>query len=530
MRRRTLLGTAGLATAGALAAPRIGGSANVPVLRFIPQSDLSVLDPVWTAAYVTRNHAMMVFDTLYGTDRDYRISPQMAAGHTVQADGLTWNLTLRENLVWHDNERVLARDCVASIRRWGARDSFGQTLLTVTDEISAPDDKTIRFRLKRPFPLLLAALGKAGSSICAMMPERLALTDPFRQVTEMVGSGPFRFKKDEHVAGARVVYERNAAYVPRPDGTPSFTAGPKVVHVDRVEWVVIPDAGTAAAAMQSGEMDWWEVPTFDLLPLLQRNPDLTVPPPDPKGAIGSMRLNHLQPPFNNPALRRALLGAVSQEDYMAAAAGDPANWRAGVGVFCPASPMATEAGLRVLTSPRDLSAVAKAIAEAGYRNERTVLLIPSDFPLLKALGDVGADLLKRVGMNVDAQYADWGSVLQRLAKPDPVEQGGWSLFHTYWSGLDQFDPAVHSFLRGNGRAASRGWPTSEKLELLRNDWLFSDNLADRQRIAGLIQQQAFIDVPYIPLGQILPPTVYRRSVTDVLTGYALFWNLRKTQS
>jgi peptide/nickel transport system substrate-binding protein len=300
------------------------------------------------------------------------------------------------------------------------------------------------------------------------------------------------------------------------------------VHVDRVEWTVIPDAGTAAAAMQSGEMDWWEAPSFDLLPLLRQNASLTVPPPDPLGFLGNLRLNHLQPPFNNPTLRRALLGAVSQEDYMAAAAGDPANWRAGVGIFCPVSPMASQAGMQGLTSPRDLAAVAKAVAASGYNNERTVLLIPSDFPLLKALGDVGADLLKRIGMNVDAQYADWGSVLQRLAKSDPVEQGGWSLFHTYWSGLDEFDPAVHTYIRANGKAASRGWPTSEKLESLRNDWLFATDLADRKRIAAQIQQQAFIDVPYIPLGQILPPTVYQRSVTDVLTGYALFWNLRKT--
>jgi peptide/nickel transport system substrate-binding protein len=516
-----------LAAAGALAAPRIGKGAEASVLRFIPQSDLSVLDPVWTAAYVTRNHAMMVFDTLYGISRDNRVSAQMAAGHTVEADGRVWNITLRDGLSWHDGEKVLARDCVASIRRWGVRDSFGQTLMAVTDDVSAPDDRTIRLRLKRAFPLLPAALGKAGSSICAMMPERLALTDPFRQVTEMVGSGPFRFKVDEHVAGARAAYERDAAYVPRPDGTASFTAGPKIVHVDRVEWIVIPDAGTAAAALQSGEMDWWEVPSFDLLPLLKRNADVSVPPAEPVGAIGNMRLNHLQPPFNNPALRRAVLGAVSQEDYMSAAAGDPANWRAGVGVFCPASPMATDTGMQVLTGPRDLAAIRKAVVDSGYRNERTVLLIPSDFPLLKALGDVGADLLRRIGMNVDAQYADWGSVLQRLAKTDPVDQGGWSLFHTYWSGLDEFDPAVHTFLRGTGRTAARGWPTSERLESLRNDWLFSDSLADRQRIAAEMQVQAFIDVPYVPLGQILPPTAYRRRVTDVLPGYALFWNLRK---
>jgi peptide/nickel transport system substrate-binding protein len=522
MRRRTLL-----AAAGALSAPRIGLGAEASVLRFIPQGDLAVLDPIWTGAYVTRNHAMMVFDTLYGMDGDNRASPQMLAGHAVDDDGRTWNLTLRDGLRWHDGQPVLARDCVASIRRWAARDSFGQTVGAVTDELSAPDDKTIRFRLKRAFPLLPAALGKAGSNVCAMMPERLALTDPFKQVTEMIGSGPFRFKADEHVAGARAVYERNAAYVPRPDGITSFTAGPKVVHVDRVEWTIIPDAGTAAAAMQSGEMDWWEAPTFDLLPLLKQNTDLQVPPRDRTGFLGNMRLNHLQPPFNNPALRRALLGAVSQEDYMAAAAGDPSNWRAGVGVFCPVSPMASQAGMQVLTSPRDLAAVRKAVAASGYNNERTVLLIPSDFPTLKALGDVGADMLKRIGINVDAQYSDWGSVLQRLVKTDPVEQGGWSLFHTYWSGLDEFDPAVHTYLRANGRAASRGWPTSERLEALRNDWLFSNDLEERKQIAARMQEQAFIDVPYIPLGQILPATVFRRTVTDVLTGYALFWNLKK---
>jgi peptide/nickel transport system substrate-binding protein len=486
-----------------------------------------VLDPVWSAAYVTRNHAMMVFDTLYGMDSDYRVTPQMVAGHTVSDDGLTWNLTLRDGLAFHDATPVLARDCVASIRRWAARDSYGQTLMAVTDEVSAPDDRTIRFRLKRPFALLPAALGKPGSNICAIMPERLAQTDSAKQVTEMVGSGPFRFRTDERVAGARVVYERNTAYVPRTDGTTSFTAGPKVAYVDRVEWVVIPDPGTAAGAMQAGEMDWWESPTFDLLPLLKKNTDLRVPPPDPLGFMGCMRMNQLQPPFDNPALRRAVLGAVSQDDYMAAAGGDPANWHAGVGAFCPASPMASAAGMQALIAPRDLAAARKAVTASGYKNERAVLLVPSDFPVLKALGDVGADLLKNIGINVDAQYTDWGSMVQRLAKTDPVEQGGWSLFHTYWSGLDQFDPAVHVYLRGNGKAATRGWPTSPKLEALRDEWLFSGDDAERKRIAAAMQEQAFVDVPYAPLGQILAPMVYRRSITDVLTGYALFWSVKK---
>ena len=517
-----------LAAAGLLAAPAIVQAQGSRVLKFIPQSDLSVLDPIWSSAYVVRNHAMMVFDTLYAMDGSYQIQPQMAAGHRVEDDGKTWLITLRDGLLWHDGEKVLARDCAASIRRWGARDSFGQTLMSVTEELTAPDDRTIRFRLARAFPLLLAALGKAGSNVCAMMPERLANTDPFKQVSEMTGSGPFRFVANDRVPGSLIAYERNAAYVPRADGTPSFIAGPKIVHFDRVEWHVLPDPATAAAAMRTGEHDWWEAPTFDLLPMLRQAATLTVPPPNPLGFLGGIRFNHLQPPFNNPALRRALLGSVNQEDFLiSAATTDKRDWTAGVGVFCPSSPMASAVGMDVLTGPRDLEAVKRAVATSGYRGEKAVVPVPSDFPSLRALADIGVDMLQKVGINVEARFTDWGTMLQSLAKMEPVEQGGWSAFHTYWSGLDQFDPAVHVWIRGNGRAAARGWPDSPRLEALRQEWLFAGDLATQKRIAEDIQRQVFVDVPYIPLGQILPTTVYQKTVTDVLDGYALFWNVRK---
>ena len=526
--RRGLLAAAGLLAAPRIAAPAILATPGSRVLRFIPQSDLSVLDPIWSAAYVVRNHAMMVFDTLYGMDLAYRIQRQMADGHRVEDDGKTWLISLREGLLWHDGEKVLARDCAASIRRWAARDGFGQTLMAATDELTATDDRTIRFRLKRPFPLLPAALGKPGSNVCVMMPERLANTDPFRQVSEMTGSGPFRFIAKDRVPGSLIAYERNAAYVPRPDGTPSFIAGPKIVHLDRVEWHVLPDPATAAAAMRTGEHDWWEAPTFDLLPMLREGAALTIGEPYPLGFVGGLRLNHLQPPFNNPALRRALLGAVNQEDFMTSAATtDRRNWTTGVGVFSPGSPMASEAGMEVLTGPRNLDAVKQAVVESGYRGERAVVPVPSDFPSLRALADVGVDMLQKIGINVDARYTDWGTMLQSLAKTEPVEQGGWSAFHTYWSGLDQFDPAVHVWIRGNGRSASRGWPESQRLEALRDEWLAAADLPDQQRIARDIQRQAFVDVPYIPLGQILPAPAYQKTVTDVLNGYALFWNVKK---
>ncbi|HEY3847573.1 MAG TPA: ABC transporter substrate-binding protein [Acetobacteraceae bacterium] len=523
LRRRFLA-----ASAATLAAPGIVRGEGSRLLKFIPQSDLSVLDPVWSAAYVVRNHGMMVFDTLYGLDDAYQPQPQMADGHRIEDGGKTWLITLRDGLAWHDGEKVLARDCVASIRRWGARDSFGQTLMAVTDALEAPDDRTIRFRLKRPFPLLTAALGKAGSNVCVMMPERLANTDPFKQVSEMTGSGPFRFIAKDRVPGSLIAYERNAAYVPRPDGTPSFIAGPKIVYFDRVEWHVLPDPTTAAAAMLAGEYDWWEAPTFDLLQVLRGDKNLTVPPPTPLGFLGGLRFNQLQPPFNNPALRRALLGAVDQQDFMiAAATTDQQNWRTGVGVFCPQSPMASTVGMEVLTGPRDLAAVKRAVAASGYQGEKTVVPVPSDFPNLRALADVGVDMMQKIGLNVEARYTDWGSMLQSLAKTEPVEQGGWSAFYTYWSGLDQFDPAVHVWIRGNGRAAARGWPDSPRLEALRDAWLSAGDLAEQKRIAQDIQRQAFVDVPYIPLGQILPTWAYQRNVTDVLNGYALFWNVRR---
>ncbi len=524
-RRMTLAGAA--LAAGALSSPRIGRGQSLSLLRFVPQSDLAVLDPVLTGAYVTRNHAMMVFDTLYGMDETYRIQPQMVAGHEVLDDGRTWLLTLRPGLVWHDGERVLARDCVASIRRWGARDSLGQTLLAITEELVAVDDSRIRFRLSQPFPLLPYALGKPGTPVCFMMPERLANTDPFKPVPEMIGSGPFRFNTAERVVGARVVYDRNPAYVAR-DEASSFTAGSKRAFIDRVEWHVLPDPSTAASALRVGEVDWWEAPGFDLLPLLAREPAIRIDVPDKTGFIGIMRMNHLQPPFDNPALRRAVLPALRQADFMTAVAGDaPGSWTEGVGFFCPGTPMANEAGMAALTAPRDLDRARRAVAESGYGGERAVLLAPSDFPNLKALADVGADLLQKIGINVDYQALDWGSVLQRLAKTEPVEQGGWSVFHTFWSGLDQLNPAVNASLRANGRQAGRGWPTSAALENLRDRWLAAPDEASQRSLAEEIQRQAFEDLPYLPLGQMMQRTAYRSDIIGVPTGFAAFWNVRR---
>jgi peptide/nickel transport system substrate-binding protein len=524
VRRRRLLATG----AAALALPAIARGEKTQVLSFVPQADLGVLDPVWTTTYQTRDHGFMVFDTLYGLDGAYMPQPQMVAGAVTDDDAKFWRLTLRDGLQFHDGTKVLARDCAASVRRGAARDGFGQALLAACDEIAAPDDKTLTFRLKHPFPLLPAALAKTPPSMCPIMPERLANTDPFTQVTEMIGSGPFRYKADERVAGSRVVYERNTAYMPRPDGVASGTAGPKIVHFDRVEWHIIPDEATVAAALQAGEVDWWLMPGADLLPMLRPQGRLRVEVSVPTGFIATMRFNQLQPPFNNPAIRRAMLGGVDQADYMTGMMGtDPSLWHVPCGVFCPDTPLASEAGLAPLIGKRDLPKVKRDLAAAGYAGEKVVLLAPADIPSAKALADISNDWMQRAGLNVDYQAMDWATIVQRRAKMDPVDQGGWSVFHTSWSGLDQLNPAVHVFLRGNGRDASPGWPSSPRIEELRNDWFTAPDLAAQRRICQQIQVQAFEDVPYIPLGQYFTPTAYQRNLTGVLKGSPVFWNIRR---
>ena len=523
--RRTVLTSA---AAAILARPAIVRAAAQTTLRLIPQADLAVLDPVWTSAYVTRNHAFAVFDTLYGQDSAFRPQPQMVTGAVVEDGGRTWKLGLREGLRFHDGTPVLAKDCVASIKRWGVRDAFGQSLMAATDEVSAPDDKTIRFRLKHPFPLLPDALGKAGPNMCPIMPERLALTDPFKQVTEMVGSGPFRFVADERVSGSRVVYARFDDYIPRPDGKAEWTAGPKVVHFDRVEWTVIPDTSTATAAMQRGEMDWWEKLDFDQKPLLSKDPNLQVFVVESTGNCGFLRMNQLHPPFDNPAIRRALLGAVDEGDYMAAVAGDDTSaYRTDLGYYPPGTPFASDAGMAALTSKRDLDKVKRDLAAAGYKGERVVVMVATDFPTLGALGNVGADMLRRCGMNVDQQSTDWGTIIQRRASKAAPDKGGWSVFFSTFTGIDMASPATSQGMRGNGADSWFGWPDAPKLEALRNDWFAAPNEAAQKTIARALQEQAFQDVPFLPLGQYFQSTVQQRTLTGTLSGLPVFWGVRR---
>ncbi|MCX7372645.1 MAG: ABC transporter substrate-binding protein [Alphaproteobacteria bacterium] len=521
MRRRDLM----LASA-AVAAPAVAQAPRL--LRFVPQANLTSLDPIWTTANITRNHAYMVFDTLYGLDAQFNARPQMAEGHAIEDDGKRITITLRSGLRWHDGEPVRAQDCVVSLRRWMRRNPSGQQLERQLEEMAALDDRRFVLRLRRPFPLLFAALASPVNPVAFMMPERLASTDPFQQIREAIGSGPYRFNAREYNSGSLVVYERFADYAPAPNGPTSFTAGPKVAHFDRVEWRIITDAATSAGALQTGEIDWFEQPPPEILQLLRRNRNIHQEPIDPLPLTGILRFNFLHGPFDRKEMRQALLPAVNQTDYMSAIVGtDPALIRTGVGMFTPGTPLANDAGLGPLTGPRSLDRARDMLRAAGYTNQTIRLIGPTDILAPSAMTQVAGDMFRRLGVNLDFVLTDWGTVVQRRASREPIERGGWNVFLTAFSSTDFMDPAGHFPLRGNGLNSWPGWPTIPRLEELRDAWFDAPDLPAQQSIAREMQTTAMDELPFIPVGAYMSVTAHRNNLRDRVPGFAMFWNIRR---
>jgi peptide/nickel transport system substrate-binding protein len=517
------------ASAALLAAtPRLPArAADTKTLRFIAQSDLRVLDPIWTTAYISRNHGYMIYDTLFAIDTEFAPHPQMVGDFDVSADKLSYHFTLRDGLGFHDGSPVRGADCVASLKRWMARDSHGQSITAVLDEMKPDGDKSFSIKLKEPFSLLIDALAKVSSLAPFMMPERIANTDPFTQITEAVGSGPFKFVKDEFQPGHMVVYVKNTDYVPRKE-PPSWASGGKVVKVDRVEWLNIPDAMTKVAALNAGEADWWENPSLDVVPVLAANPDLVIAPADPLPTPIMVKFNWLIPPFNNVKMRQAVLAVANQTDYLTALAGDQKNWELCPSYFTCGGPMANTAGSTALTGPRDYEKAKKLIAEAGYNGEKIVVLDAVDQPVAHSQALVVTDEMKKLGLNIEVQSMDWGTLVTRRAIKKPLDEGGWNIFATGWVGADLLDPAVNPTLRTNGEKGHFGWPSDDKIEELRGQWLKATTADERKKLAEAIQARAFEIVPYIPTGQYFPKTAYYKNIKGVIEAPAfLFWNVEK---
>jgi peptide/nickel transport system substrate-binding protein len=536
IRRREFLALAAASGAAAMSMPVFGQQQQVArreTLRLVPSTDLVYLDPVFSTALVSVQHGYHVFDTLFGVDGQLNPHPQMAEGHQVSEDGLTWTISLRDGLLFHDGEPVRATDCVASLERWSQIDNVGRTVADVVDTYEVVDDKSFKIHLTRPYLRLLNALGKPHSSPAFIMPERLAATSPSEQVTEMIGSGPYRFLADEWNAGSFVAYSRFEDYVPRSEPA-EWTSGGKVAKFERVEWHVIRDQSTAVAALQRGEVDWMEALSADLVPLIEADPNLTATHDDPLGRTLFMRFNHKQAPFNNKALRQFVMKVINQADYYAAlTGGDPDKGRDCFAML-PCSLETTKElgeGIFEALNGSDADTLAQELAATGYNGEKIVIINAADSLVVAPLGRITADVLARAGLNIELQEMDWGTMLQRNRSQEAVDNGGWSILHTAWPTVAIPDPAQNVMIRGNGDEGYPGWYESAEMEELITRWSEATTPEEQQDIGDQINLLAIEDVPSLPLGLFLPNMAYRSELEGVLHGSVRYpWNVERVES
>ncbi|PYM12534.1 MAG: ABC transporter substrate-binding protein [Candidatus Rokuibacteriota bacterium] len=496
------------------------------VLRVVMHSDLKIVDPIWTTAYIARNHGYMVYDTLFAMDAKGDIKPQMVDKYEVSKDELTYTLTLRDGLAWHDGKPVTTDDCVASIKRWAAKDSMGQKMMGFVKDFQVVNPKTFKLLLKEPTGLVLGALGKPSSNVPFMMPKRVAETDPNTQIADFTGSGPFIFKKDEWKTGDKAVYVKNPQYKPRSE-PPSGLAGGKVVKVDRVEWKAIPDHQTAINALLAGEVDMLESPPHDLYPVLKQDSNVRLFNGNPLGNQYTFRFNVLSKPFDNAKVRQAVLYAFNQEDFLKGVIGDPTYYKPCKSFYPCGSPLFTTKGLEGLLESSFEKSKA-LLKEAGYDGTPIVLMHSTDLAVLNNLAPVAKNLLEKGGFKVDMHSMDWQTLVARRAKKDPPAAGGWHAFLTSWVAADILNPVMMGFMNASCDKAMFGWPCDKEIESLRDQFARETNPAKLKSIAEAVQVRETQYPTHIPLGQWYGAFALRKNVTGVLEApVTVFWNVEK---
>ncbi len=521
--RRAVL--TGLAISASLwTAPAMG---QEKTFKVVMHSDLKVLDPVWSGAYIVRNHGYLVYDTLFAIDATFQIQPQMAESWRVSEDGLTTTITLREGLLWHDGKPVTSEDCIASLKRWSVRDSMGLKLAAFLREYRVVDARTFEIVLKERFGALLEAIGKPSVVVPFMMPKRVAETDPFQQIGDYTGSGPFMLKTEDWQPGVKVVYVKNPDYVPRSE-PPSCLAGGKVVKVDRVEWIWIPDAQTQVNALLSGEVDMVESVAHDLLPLVEQSKDVRTVRAGVSNQY-AFRMNWLQPPFDNAKVRQAAFTALKQQDFLEAVVGDPKYWRTCKALFTCGSPLATQAGMDGLLDGNAEKA-GQMLKEAGYDGTPVVLLQSTDVAVLTNLAPVAKRQLERAGFKVEMQSMDWQSLVNRVTtKKGPPSEGGWNAFATSWVQVDILDPLMTPYLAATCEKARAGWPCDAGMEEVRDRYARATAPADKKRIAEEAQVLNTKVVTHIPLGEWYVVAAVRKNIDTLALPppVTVFWGIEK---
>lgn len=504
----------------------LNGAQAETVLRYAPSADLSLLDPQITTATTVGQHGLMVYDTLFALDGDIQPRPQMVERYDVSPDGLTYRFVLRSGLRFHDGQPVEGEDAVASIRRWMRRDTLGQRLQGALASFQAEGAEGFSMTLKAPFPFVELALASTAGNQAIILRRQDAAQDPSRPITTAVGSGPFRFLPTQYVAGVGAAWERNPDYVPRNE-PPNGLAGGKVVNIDRVEMHVLPDASTRSAALQRGEIDFIDQLPADLLPQLQRNPNVVVSRLTQLPSVSYIRPNHLYPPFNNVKARQALALIVDQADYMAGY-GTPDWWQTCYSYFVCDSPNGTEAGSEGLRG-KDLARARQLLAEAGYHGERVVVVGTRDLPAQGALADVTVANLQAIGVNVDYQITDFPTLVARRVSKNPPDAGGWNLIHTAIGGAALFSPATNFNIDSACANASYfGWPCDAEVERLRSEYIREPDGPVRQAKLEALSRAVWVSLPAILTGQYYSPYAWRREVTGMLrAANVVFWNVQK---
>ncbi|MGE0421891.1 MAG: ABC transporter substrate-binding protein [Reyranellaceae bacterium] len=515
----------------ALAAPSGISLAQEKVLKAVMHADVRVIDPIWTTQTIANIHGMLVYDTLFGNDVNMVPKPQMVGKYDVSADKLTYTFTLRDGLKFSDGSAVTTKDVIASLRRWGKKDGVGIRLFSFVSALDAVDDKTFKMVLTKPYGMVLESLGKTNSSVAIIMREKEAMTEPNVQVKESVGSGPYMMLKDQWVPGSKAVYIKNPHYVPRPGNEPpSSFSGSKIAGVDRIELVWIADSQTAMSALINGEIDFYENPGIDFLPILSKAKGVKLMKTGTLDSThGMIRLNHLHPPFNNVKARQAMYHLINQEDFLRAIVGDPEYYRVCHGLITCGSPLANDGGSAMLKDYNPKKAL-QLLKEAGYKGEPITILAATDHNTITPATQVLIQAMREAGINLDVQSMDWGSVVSRRAKKEPPAQGGWNIFVTTTGGVGSSNPVLHTWLGAACDKGLFGWPCDAKIEEMRNAFAFAQTLEEKKKIARELQTRAIEQVLYIPFGQWSTPLAYRADRIEGIvpnTGLAVLWGIRK---
>jgi peptide/nickel transport system substrate-binding protein len=523
--RRTLaaLAMATMALLGTTAA-----QAQEKVLRVVPHSNLAILDPIWTTAYMSRNHGYMIYDTLFGTDENGKIKPQMVDSWTVSGDNRLWTFKLRKGLEFHDGKPVTGDDVIASLQRWGKRDAMGSALMQFVQRMDSPAPDTFRIFLGEACGFVLEALGKPSSNVPFIMPKRVAETDAFKQIEEHIGSGPYTFKKEDFKPGDKAVYLKNAKYVPRSE-PPSGTTGGKVVHVDRVEWnLALRDAQAQVNALKKGEVDIIEALGFDFFEQAKTDPDMQLPKYANYGLQYMARFNHLHKPFDNPKVRQAVVAAFSQDAFLRAQVGVKELYKPCGSMFICGSPYGSTAGsdLQMKSNMKKAQDLLKA---SGYDGTTIVILKPTDLASIQKLPDVAAQLLRQAGFKVDLQAMDWQTLVGRRAKKDAPDKGGWHMFLTAWQAFDVWSPIANPTTDTRGEKSTWfGWATDDKMVGMRNEFMRATDDGVKKKLADQLHARMFEVGTHAILGEFSQPMAARKNISGFfVTNGNIYWNLKK---